>query len=114
MGFFPEIVAQVQVDFVNDVVVGDSFGFDLASFAVVTPNTTYTINLDLDAQVADDQRQVIVSRTAAVAVAEGPLLVSPVAGPPVGLTITSTNVAGVAAASIFTHQLTVLRQGAVS
>lgn len=116
----PKIIAQFSIDFPNDTLVGESFGMDNASFTIITPNQNYSINFDADSQASDQQRQVLVSAAVPIGLgvsAEGPVLVSPLAGPPVGLDITSTQiVAGVFAPTNSTniYQFTVIRQGAVS
>ncbi len=111
-----DVIAQVQIDFTLDAVIGPSFGFNLASFAVLVVNQSYSINLDEDSQVSNLQRQVLVSRRVSVGfpVAEGPLTCLPLPGPPIGIAIQSTNILGVPAPSLFIHQLTFVRIGAVS
>lgn len=116
----PTLIAQFAIDFATDTllgVVGEAFGIDASSFTVVTPSTSYTIDFDDDAQATDAQRQVVASATGAVIVAEGPLLVTPTAGPPEGLAISSTQiVAGTFAvtASANTVRFSVFRHGVVS
>lgn len=117
MGFPLQVFAQVQIDFPTDSIVGDSFGFDLTSLTVLVANQTYTISLDEDAQLGLGQVQVIHSPVVAPGgfpAAEGPLLCLPLVGPPVGIAIQSTSIAGAPAPSVFTHQLTYIRVGVVS
>jgi hypothetical protein len=92
-------IALLAIDPATDTVVSDggSYGFDLSTFSVDTAASAWSCELDGDAAVPDDRRQVIVTGDGAdVRLYRGLPLVAPALGVAVESRVPSTLALGAA------------------